>query len=182
MTVVGEPGKRVGVSGRSGWLVWVLAAITVGCLAAAAVVFAMYWRWGPPPRVDMIAVPPPPPRQQEALTVVQKWYDAENHSDAAGMRAVACAHPSESVSGWIDTIEHFGEDQSLIFPDAVIGFRDEGARVWAKVASRARPLNEQQRQAVAQEQTHGGFFTDEFTLADEDGRLTVCDMKYEPGP
>lgn len=176
LSVWTEPAAAVGLCRPHRWPQWLLAAVTVVCLSAAGVVFATQWRWGPPPRVGMIEVPPPPPRQQEAFEVIQRWLDAERDADVAKLRALACANPSESVLTWIDTLDVEGQIQALAFPDAVIGFRDEGSRVWIKVAVRVRPLDDFQRVAVEDAQHHGGFLTDAFTLADEGGQLKVCDM------
>lgn len=108
--------------------------------------------------------------------MVNSWIEAENHGDAAGLRALACDHPSDTVLAWIDTMEVEGQIQAQSFPDAVTEFRDEGSQIRIKVALRVRPLDDYQKQEVAEAQTHGGFFTDTYTLADEGGRMTVCDM------
>jgi hypothetical protein len=162
------------------WPQWALATIAVGCLAAAATVFAFDWRWGPPPRAGIIAVPPPPPRQQEAFNVVKRWFDAENRSDAAAMTALMCAEPTKSLLEWVNTIKRFGQDQALTFPDAVTQFRDDGSRVWLDVAVSERPLDELQQLAFAAARPNGGFLSDQFTLADEGGRLRVCDAYTAP--
>ncbi|TDH49297.1 hypothetical protein E2F47_21030 [Mycobacterium eburneum] len=139
-------------------------------------VFAVGWQWGPPPRVGMTALPSPPPRQREAFEVVNKWFDAENRADVAAMRAVACADPSPAVLMWIESIGLVGQDEGFVYPDAVIGFHDGGANVRVKTAVRIRPVSESQKQLVEAAQKHGGFFTDELTLADEGGALKVCDI------
>lgn len=178
-----EPGVSALVEGapRRRWLRPVLATITLGCLAAAVVVFAVGWRWGPPPRVAMIAVPAVSPRQQEAFEVVSQWFDAENREDVAGMRAVVCANPSQSVQDWLSMTGYFGQDQGFVFPDAVDAFQDDGARVWVRVAVRIRPVDEKQKREVAEQQKHGGFFEEKVMLADEGGTLKVCDIYLAPG-
>lgn len=87
-----------GVSRR--WPQRVLAAITLACLVAAAVVFAVGWRRSEPPRIGVLAVPPPP-RAKAAFAVLEQWYAAEDQGDAALMRQLACAHPTQSLVDWI---------------------------------------------------------------------------------
>jgi len=166
------------------WPRRLLAATAAGSLVAAAVVFAFGWRWSPPPRIAMIAVPPPPPRQQEAFDVVNQWYAAENHSNVAGMRAVACANPGPEVVKWFKSTEYYGEDQALVYPEAVTSFRDEGSQFKVEVAVRLHPLDDHMRQQVEILQaSHGGYAGDKFTLVDEGGHLKVCEMTYDPeGP
>ncbi|WP_078284485.1 hypothetical protein [Mycobacteroides chelonae] len=154
----------------------VLAAVTACLLVAAGSVFAVAWRWGPPPRAEMIALPPQSPRQKDAFEVVNKWFDAENRADAAGMMAVTCLRPSQAVLDWISSSAQFGQVEGFVFPDAVIEFRDHGVHLWVKVAVRIRPVSENQKRVVAQQRQYGGFFTDELTLADEEGSLKVCDI------
>jgi hypothetical protein len=166
------------------WPRRLLAATAAGCLIAAAVVFAIGWQWSPPPRIAMIAVPPPPPRQQEALDVINQWYTAENHSNVADMRAAACANPGPEVVKWFKSTAYYGEDQAIVYPEAVTSFRDEGSQFKVEVAVRLHPLDEHMRQEVEKLQaSHGGFAGDNFTLVDEGGHLKVCEMTYDPeGP
>ncbi|TEA06101.1 hypothetical protein [Mycobacteroides salmoniphilum] len=154
----------------------VLAAVTGCLLVVAGSVFAVAWRWGPPPRAEMTALPLPPPRQKDAFDVVNKWFDAENRADAPDMMAVTCRRPSQTVLDWISSTAQFGQVEGFVFPDAVIGFRDQGAHLWVKAAVRIRPISENQKRMVAQQRQYGGFFTDELTLADEEGSLKVCDI------
>lgn len=171
----GEAAKRAARRSRR-WPQWVLAAITLGCLVSAAVVFATGWRWTEPPRLGVLGVPPPP-RAQKAFAVVTQWYDAENDGNVARMRELVCAHPSPSVTGWITTIAYYGQDQGLIFTDAVTKFRDQGATVWLQVAVRIRPVDDRIRREVEEAQTHGGFFYEALTLAEEGGAFKVCDVE-----
>ncbi|OBK12694.1 hypothetical protein A5636_11920 [Mycobacterium asiaticum] len=157
-------------------LVGLLAAITIGCLAAAAVVFAVGWRHPEPPRLAVLGVPPPA-RAQRAFAVATQWFDAENRGDVARMQALACAHPSESVTGWIDTIRYYGQDQGLIYTDALTEFRDSGSSVWVKVAVRIHPIDDRMKREVEEEQARGGFFYEVLALADEGGALKVCDVE-----
>lgn len=166
-------------AGPRRWPQWVLAAITVGCLAAAAVVFATGWRWSEPPRLTALGVPPPP-RAQQAFAVATQWYDAENNGDVARMRDLACAHPAQSVTDWISTIGYYGQDQGLVFTDAVTKFRDDGATVWVRIAVRIRPVDDRTKREVEEAQTHGGFLYEEMTLASEGDSLKVCDIALPP--
>ena len=154
----------------------VLAAVTVGCLAAAAVVVAVGWRWTPPPRVELIPAAAPPPRQQQAFDLVTKWTDAENRSDAALLRELSCATPSENVQRLISTVEHVGTLDFETYPEGVVQFRDESSRIWLRTASRLRPLSEEWRQRIQSDEGRFGLWANEFTLVDEGGRLTVCDF------
>ncbi|KRQ53946.1 hypothetical protein AOT85_06250 [Mycobacteroides sp. H054] len=162
-------------------LVLVLTALTVGCLVAAAVVFAVDWRWGPPPRVEVAALPDPPPRQKETFAVISRWIDAENHADVARMRTLICTHPAPSVLSWLSSLQDYGQRQGLLVLDAVTRFRDAGSQVWVTVAVRVRPLSESQQQEVAAAQQEGGFFADEYTLDDDGTGLKVCDLSVVPG-
>ncbi|MFA4080849.1 hypothetical protein ONA92_03965 [Mycobacteroides salmoniphilum] len=163
-------------AGAERWVSRVLAAVAGCLLVAAGLVFVVGWRWGPPPRAEIVALPQQPVRQMDAFDVVSKWFDAENREDVPGMMAVTCRRPSQTVLDWISSTAQFGQVDRLVFPDAIIGFRDEGAHLWVKAAVRIRPVSENQKQVVAQQQQHGGFFTDELTLVDEDGSLRVCDI------
>ena len=158
------------------WPRRVLAAITAGCLIAAAVVFTVGWRWGPPPRVGMIAVPPPPPRQQEAFDVVSRYFDAENHVNGEGMAALTCAHPSPIIA--LLNLSNKGSDggpaTSYFYPDAVTSFSDDGPQVKARVAFRVRPLNDRERHRLQDSGVNGGFVSLNITLVDEGGHLKVC--------
>ncbi|OBJ52921.1 hypothetical protein [Mycobacterium sp. 1423905.2] len=156
------------------WPQFVLAAVTVGCLAAAATIFAVDWRWSDPPRLTAVAAPAPA-KAQSAYDVVEQWYRAEDAGDAARMRELACAHPSQSLIDWINTIAYYGQDQGLVFPDALTQYRDDGSTIWLKVAVRIRPIDEHMKQEVEQAQGRGGFFFETMTLANEDDRLKVCD-------
>jgi hypothetical protein len=157
------------------WPRRVLAAITTGCLIAAAVIFAVGWQWSQPPRVGMIPVPPPPPRQQEAFDVISRWFDAENHSNVAGMRAVACANPGPTVVGWFKSIGYYGEIQAYIFPEAVTSFSETAGQWKVDVAVRMHPLDAHMVHEVEIAEANGGFETERFTLVDEGGHLKVCD-------
>ncbi|GFG67502.1 hypothetical protein MKUB_49920 [Mycobacterium kubicae] len=156
------------------WPQRVLAAITVSCLAAAATIFAVDWRWSDPPRLTAVAAPAPA-KAQRAYEVVEQWYRAEDAGDAARMRELACAHPTQSLVDWINTIAYYGQDQGLVFPDALTQFRDDGSTVWLKVAVRIRPIDEHMKQEVEQAQDRGGFFFETMTLANENENLKVCD-------
>lgn len=166
-----DDGAR-GVSRR--WPQRVLAAITVSCLAAAAVLFAVGWRRSEPPRLGVLAVPLSA-RAKAAFAVLEEWYAAEDHGDAARMRELSCAHPTQSLSDWINTIAYYGQDQGLVFPDALTQFRDDGAAVWVKVAVRIRPIDDRMKREVEEAQAHGGFFFETVTFSDEGGTLKVCD-------
>lgn len=157
------------------WPQRVFAAITVGCLAAAAVVFAVSWRRSEPPRLGVLGVPPPP-RAEKAFAVATQWYEAENKGDVARMKELACAHPTQSVTGWISTIGNYGQDQGLVFTDAVTKFRDEGATVWLRIAVRIRPIDDRTKREVEEAQSRGGFAFEEMSLADEGGIFKVCDV------
>lgn len=156
------------------WPQRVLAAVTLACLSAAAVVFAVGWRHSEPPRLGVLGVPPPG-RAQAAFAVLRQWYAAEDHGDAARMRELACAHPTQSLIDWINTIAYYGQDQGLIVPDALTQFRDDGSTVWVKVAVRMRPIDDRMQREVDEAQARGGFFFETVTFADEGGTLKVCD-------
>lgn len=160
---------------RLRWLSRALMVVTVGCSTAAGVLFAVAWTWSPPPRADVIALRSPPPREREAYDVVLRWLDGKNRGDAAGMRAVACANPSAKALELIDAIEQLGQHSVIVFPDAFTDFNDQGDRVWATVALRARPLTDSMRTRVEQARKSGGFFDERFVLVDEAGQLKVCD-------
>ncbi|WP_205874006.1 hypothetical protein [Mycobacterium camsae] len=162
------------------WTQRLLAVITVGCLAAAAAVFAVGWRWSEPARLTVIKVPEPSARAQQAWRSVVQWYDAENHGDAARMRRLACVHPAKAVTDWIDTTSHYGQDQGLVFPDAISEFRDNGATVVVKVPVRIRPLDERTKRQVEEAQANGGFFHETVTLASEGDELKICDVALPP--
>ncbi len=173
--------KDDGARGVSrGWPQRVLAAITVSCLAAAAVVFAVGWRWSPPPRASMIAVPPPSPREGQVFEVLKRWYDAEDRGDGAAMRALACVHVGKNVEDEIEGVEQSGIRDGVTYPEAITGFRDEGAHVWAMVAMRVHPLSDRQRNAVEENLKHGGFFFDSYTFVQESGAWKVCDADTPP--
>jgi hypothetical protein len=161
------------------WLRRGLAAVTAGCLIAAAVVFALGWRASLPPRAGMIPVPPPPPRQQEAFNVISRWFDAENHSDAAGMRALTCANPGSALVDRTKTIQSYGEFQAFFYPDAVVSFSANGPQFNVRVASQLHPINERMKQFSQLLEKNGGFTWDDFVLVDEGGQLKVCDINGE---
>lgn len=163
-------------SGRVRWVPWTLAVLAVCLLTAAGVVFMTGWRLGPPPRVDLAALPDPPARQRQAVKVITPWFEAENRADVAALHALLCADPSPAVLRWIETIGRLGQNDRIAYPDAVTGFRDEGPRVWVQIAVRLRPVSESQKRAVEQAQASGGFFDDQFTLTDEAGQLKICDI------
>ena len=108
--------------------------------------------------------------------MVGKWFDAENRGDAAAMLSVTCRQPSQTVTDWITSTAQFGQVEGLVFPDAVIGFRDEGTKVWVNASVRIRPISDSQKRDVQEQQRHGGFFSEELTLTDEGGALKVCDV------
>lgn len=162
------------------WPQRVLATITVSCLAAAAVVFAVGWRWSAPPRVEMIPVPPPSPREAQVFEVMKLWYDAEDRGDGAAMRALACARPGKYVEDEIGGVEQNGNTDRRTYLEAITGFRDEGAHVWAMVAMRLHPLSERQRRDSEQALAIGGFYEDAYTLVQEGGALKVCDADRPP--
>lgn len=163
------------------WVVAVLAALSVGCLASAAVVFAVGWRWGPPPRVELTALPDPPARQKEAFEVISKWYEAQNQGDAAGMQALTCANPSSTVRDQIAGAADPGQRSGLVFPDAIVAFSDQGGQVWAGVVIRIRPLDDAMKLDVERaQQEDAGYFGGQFTLVDEAGGLKVCDRPTGP--
>lgn len=168
--------SRSHAPGAARWVSRALAGLTGCLLVAAAAVFTVGWRWGPPPRAEMIALPSAPPRQQAAFEVVDKWFDAENRGDAAAMLSVTCRQPAQTVMDWISSTAQFGQVEGLVFPDAVIGFRDEGAKVWVNASVRIRPISDSQKRVVQEQQRHGGFFSEELTLTDEGGALKVCDV------
>ncbi|MEZ0363585.1 hypothetical protein ACAG26_07745 [Mycobacterium sp. pUA109] len=157
----------------------VFMTVTLVCFAAAAVVFAVGWRWSPPPRVAMIAVPSPPPRQQESFGLLMRWFDAENRSDTAALRMMMCTNPSERLTAMVTTFEHRGNDQRLVFPEAIMDFHDEGSEVSVKIAERLRPLSEHAKRGF--EAAHGAFFYNNATLVDEGGVLRMCDYDLMPG-
>lgn len=178
LSAYADPGPSVTSPGRVRQRVqWSLMALTLSLLMAAGVVFAVGWRWGPPPRVEPAALPDPPPRQRQAVEVINTWSDAENRADVPALRALLCTDPSSALLRWVETMRLVGQSERLVFPDAVTGFRDSGARVWVQISVRLRPISESQKQAVDRAQnTGGGFFNDAFTLADEAGQLKVCDV------
>lgn len=160
------------------WLIAVMAALAVGCLAAAAIVFAASWRWAPPPRVELMSLPDPPPRQQESFEVIGKWYEAQNRGDVVGMWAVTCANPSAAVR---DRIAGVAERSGLVFPDAIVAFSDQGGQVWAGVVLRIRPLDDAMKLDVERAQREdNGYFGGQFTLLDEAGGLKICDQPTGP--
>lgn len=169
-----------GQAGSRRWPQRVLAGITLGCLTAAAVLFAVGWRWSPPPRASMIAVPPPSPREGQVFEVLKRWYDAEDRGDGAAMRALACVRPGKNVEDEIEGVEQSGIRDGVTYPEAITGFRDEGAHVWAMVAMRVHPLSERQRNAVEENLKHGGFFFDSYTFVQESGAWKVCDADTPP--
>lgn len=163
------------------WPARVLAAVTAGCLVVAAVVFAVGWRSPPPPpRAAMMAVPSPSPRQQQAFEVLQRWYDAQNRGDGAALRALACANPGKNVADEIAGVEQNSTVQGIIHLEAVVGFRDQGQRVWGRFMLRVHPISERETRLVQEAQQHGGYFSDEYTLVQEDGDLKVCDADTPP--
>lgn len=162
------------------WVNRALAALAVCLLVAAALVFALGWRWGELPRAEMLALPPQSPREQEAFDVLSAWFDAENRGDAAGMSAVTCAHPSQAVQDWITSTAHFGQVGRYVYPDALTAFGDDGLTVWVRASVRLRPISEEQKQLVDMVQKQGGFFSEEITFADEGGVLKVCDILVPP--
>lgn len=156
------------------WPRRVLTAVTVACLAAAAVIFAVGWRWSEPARLGVLGVPPSE-REQAAFAVLKQWYEAENRGDATRLHELACAHPTQSLTDWINSIAYYGQDQGLIFPDALTQFRDNGSTLWVKVAVRIRPVDERMKREVEEAQARGGFFFETVTLAEESGNFKVCD-------
>jgi hypothetical protein len=115
--------------------------------------------------------------------VINQWYAAENHSNVADMRAVACANPGPEVVKWFKSTAYYGEDQAIVYPEAVTSFRDEGSQFKVEVAVRFHPLDDHMRQVVEKMQANGGYESEKFILVDEDGRLKVCEMTYDPeGP
>ncbi len=93
------------------------------------------------------------------------------------MKELACSAPAQSVLDWITTIDYYGQDQGLVFPDAVTQFQDDGTQVRVKVAVRVRPLTDRMKAQVAEAQENGGFLHEVVTLADEGGQLKVCDVE-----
>jgi hypothetical protein len=162
------------------WAQRVVAAITLGCLAAAAVVFTIEWRWSPPPRAAMIPVPPPSARQQQVFEVMKRWYDAENRGDGPALRKLACVRPGKYVEDEIEGFEQTPGTDGIAYLAAVSDFRDEGARVWARFAMRVHPLSERQRRLSDETQRKGGYFFDEYTFVQEGGELKVCDADRPP--
>lgn len=167
-------------AGSHRWAQRVLAGVAVGCLIAAAVVFAVGWRWSPPPRASMIGVPPPSPREAQMFEVLKRWYDAEDRGDGAAMRALACVHPGKNVEDEIEGVEQSGIRDGVTYPEAITGFRDEGAHVWTMVAMRVHPLSDRERRAVEENQKNGGFFFDSYTFVQESGGWKVCDADTPP--
>lgn len=156
-----------------------LAALTAGCLIAAAVVFAVGWRWLPPPRAEMVPPPPPPPRQQEAFDVLSKWFDAMNHANVAGMRAVSCLNPRPAIIAWFKSEERYGETQAYTYPEAVTSVVQHDTQYTVVIAVREHPLDAEMRSAVEEQQKNGGFAFYHYVLADEGGKLKVCDELAE---
>jgi hypothetical protein len=172
-----EGGAVDAVADPQRWPRRVLAALTVAFLIGAGVAFGVGWQWSAPPRVAMIPVPPPPPRQQEAFDVISRWYDADNHSDAAGMRAATCANPGREVADRITEVERHGETVGLTYPEAIASFSDDGARFKAELRYRVHPLDaNMSRQVTKAEADSNGFWFDYLFLADEGGQLKVCDL------
>lgn len=165
-----DPARRM-----SPWPERLLAAVAVCCLIAAGVIFAVSWRWGPPPRAAMISVPEPPVRQVEAFTTVRSWFEAENRGDAGTMRWWACANPAPPVADEIDVIAQQGNVEGITFPEAVVAFRDDGDQVWVRIAVRVHPLSPQMYQDVANARAGGGFMKDQYMLVDEGHGLRICD-------
>ena len=172
------------VPGPGRWPTRVLAAIAVVCSVAAVVVFA--WGWQSPqmpplpPRAAMIEVPAPSAREQQAFDVVRRWYDAEARADGAAMRALACAKPGKNVEDEIEGFEQSKTVEAIVFLEAVVGFRDEGDRVWGRFLYRAHPVSERNKRLVEKMQQEGGYFGDGYTLVVEDGQLKVCDSDTPP--
>lgn len=168
------------VRGPRRWPQWLLAAITIGCSIAAALVFALGWRWAPPPRAAMIPVPLLSPREKQAKAAIDLWFDAESRSDADAMRALLCAQPGQNVIDEIDSLVAFGNLRGITYVDAITEFRDEGDRVSAVFAVRIHPTSEQSLQDAQAAQDKGGFLRDQYTFAVEGGVLKVCDSDTGP--
>jgi hypothetical protein len=176
-----DPPADVRPRGPRRWPQRVLAVVTVGCLIAAALVFALAWRWSPPPRAAMIEVPPPSPRQQEAFEVVTRFYDAERRGDWPALRALVCAHPGKNVEDEIEPFQEKPDDEGISYLEAVAAFRDDGDRVWGRFVFRVHPLSEVEKRVVEQAQAAGtGLFADEYTLVQEGGSLKICDADEPP--
>lgn len=157
------------------WLRRGLMGITVVCLTVAAAFFAMAWSWSPPPRADTIPVPGRPAREQAAFDVVNRWTDAKNRGDAAGMRMVSCTNPTRKVTDLIELMEQVGEHDAIVYPDAFTEFNDSDKEIWVTIAVRIHPLNDRMKARAEQAQKSGGFFIEHLVLADENGQLKVCD-------
>jgi hypothetical protein len=155
------------------WARRMLMVVSAGCLVGAAALFALNRQWSPPPRAEVISAPPPPARQQESFAVIQKWLDAENHSETTTMRKLVCANPSPAVAGLIATYEHRGNDQRLAIADAVVEFHDDGSRIAVKTIGRVRPLGDFARQK--DREFSNSLPEYDFELVDEGGELKVCD-------
>jgi hypothetical protein len=160
------------------WPQRVLAAITAGCVIAAAVVFAVNWQWGPPPRVGIIPVPATPPRQQQAFDAVNGWFDAQNRSDGDVVKALTCAHPAPLVAllaHQYPVAPGDGPDK-YEYAEAVTVFHEQVTQVRVNVATRVvvpMTSDEQQPQAAA----FGVIANLGLVLVDEGGHLKVCDME-----
>lgn len=163
------------------WPRRVLMAITVVCLTAAAVLFALGRQWFAPPRADIIAVPEPSPRQQQAAQVILAWYDAQNRGDAPAMRALTCPEPGPNITETIAATEAYGVDERIYIPDGVSAFDDQGSTLRVEFASHIKALNAYMRSKVDAARAGGGFFFDTFTLVDDgSGGLKICDDELVP--
>jgi hypothetical protein len=160
------------------WPQRVLAAMTAGYLIAAAVVFAVGWQWGPPPRVGMIPVPATPPLQQQAFDAVSGWLNAQNRADGDAVAALTCAHPSPLIAFMAGQYRaaHVPPPDKYEYAEAVTVLHEEGAQVKVNVPMRVvGPMNsdKSQREAAA-----FGVIADlGLVLVDEGGHLKVCDME-----
>lgn len=109
-----------------------------------------------------------------------RWYDAENRADGAALRKLACARPRAHVEDEITAFEQNGRFDGIAYLEAITGFRDEGAQVWAMIAIRVHPVSERQRQLSDETLKDGGFFFDAYTFVQEDGELKLCDADKAP--
>lgn len=168
------PTPKPGRGPRGRRLTTVLAALTVGCLAAAGLVFAFGWRWSGPPDADIELLAAPPPRQQQAFDVLSRWYQAMNDHDIAAAQALSCPNLSGPPLAEYDAMKgnyQAGRD----YIEAIVEFKDSGTQVSAKVLYRTFPLTDKAKQAAeVQQQSGTGVSHRLISLVDESGELKVC--------
>lgn len=159
---------------QSRWPKRLLIAVTTGCLVAAAALFAFGWHWSDPPEADISLLPPPSPRQQQAFDTISQWFTALNSHDTVAIQPLVCPTPSGAVLNDVEAINgnYLG---SIDYPEAIVDFRDNGATVSAKVLLRVKPITDDQRLAVKENQQEGSGLAHRWiVLVDDGGVWKVC--------